>query len=856
MIKNKDISLWKNCQNLTEDEIKSCDKLNFLAKSQKYIENYLLDEDFESRGWMHFITGFWGSGKTSFINCILWQLKNSNFQFIKDKKVLPIFFNPWNLQSTKNIYEHFLDVLSSALLQGKYDKKLKIYTKDLLSILDKSGNSWLTILSHLFSSTVENLDDTLSWIAQSISETYKDFYIVVVIDEIDRLGKEYLVNVWKILNLLSKIIWLTENKNFICLYAADSRHLYSFSFSDNEQIGTPLNFYQYFKKFSATKYDVYNTTKQEIVNYIITNVPKQDGNKKKSIEDFTWRIFQSIQLELEQLGIAITMRDINFLMKQIAYLQNNVKKKLAAKFDDQYLELLMPLNSYIIWFIDEKLFSPMFYGHLIYFLSLFEKDPDLKYLLNHLALQIAYILKHLPSSEYQQQESELIAKYLKRFEVKWIRFSYMWNTSDWYYEDNIQEKVTKFIKSDFLFIKDILEEEKLYERLEYIEDSFQKKVADDLSDGLLKVNQKNWEYLFSYPETIADTNNIFFIPHTRLNRMLWYIRDKYDIQKAVDFLESIIKFIPILINKQQFRSWREIKHIIDEVTSAFAWVYHNIQTNSDDWKNKLSLDSLLNLIKNFSDDPSTIFVALVFYLYFYGLSIVKNSWYHSFNDKIKFLLDRKECFNDKSYLWLTIKTESAHSLFFWSKLLETLEAIIKQANDQPLDLLIDNFLASLPSDNSNDVDNSEESNKEIQKIQFISRLIYCIFEEGIVELDSNGESILNFIDHYISEKGQFLLLCTSLEYQGRYWSKYTMSIQRENRTKLSKLIYKNLHEKYKNIDGTLEDYLIKKYWDKAIVLFSYKSIISFHTLDFILKDTWIEKEVFMDELKKGLQYFA
>ena len=38
-----------------------------------------------------------------------------------------------------------------------------------------------------------------------------------------------------------------------------------------------------------------------------------------------------------------------------------------------------------------------------------------------------------------------------------------------------------------------------------------------------------------------------------------------------------------------------------------------------------------------------------------------------------------------------------------------------------------------------------------------------------------------------------------------------MSIQRENRTKLSKLIYKNLHEKYKNIDGTLEDYLIKKY---------------------------------------------
>jgi hypothetical protein len=81
---------------------------------------------------------------------------------------LPIFFNPWNLQSTKNIYRHFLDVLTSALLQEKYDKKLKTYTQNLLSILDKSGNSWLTILSHLFSSTFENLDDTLSSIARSV----------------------------------------------------------------------------------------------------------------------------------------------------------------------------------------------------------------------------------------------------------------------------------------------------------------------------------------------------------------------------------------------------------------------------------------------------------------------------------------------------------------------------------------------------------------------------------------------------------------------------------------------------------------------------------------------------------------
>lgn len=423
---------------------------------------------------------------------------------------MPIFFNPWNLQSTKNIYEHFLDVLSSALLQEKYDKKLKTYTKDLLSILDKSGNSWLTILSYLFSSTVENLDDTLFWIAQSISETYKDFYIVVVIDEIDRLGKEDLVNVWKILNLLNKTIWLTENKNFICLYAADSRHLYSFSFSDNEQIGTPLNFYQYFKKFSTTKYDVYSTTKQEMVNYIIETIPKQDKNKKKNTEDLTLRIFQSIQLELEQLGIAITMRDINFLIKQIKYLQNNVKEKLADKFDDQYLDLSISVKLYISRFIDEKLFSPMFYGHLIYCISLFEKDPELKYLLNELVLKASYIAKYIPASKSEQQESDLITKYFQKFESKWIRFSYMWNTSYWYSEDDIKTIFTEFIKSDFFFIKDILEGEKFYQWIDYIEENFEKMVADNLSDGWLIINEKNGEYLFSYPKDVANKEDIFF----------------------------------------------------------------------------------------------------------------------------------------------------------------------------------------------------------------------------------------------------------------------------------------------------------------------------------------------------------
>lgn len=327
-------------------------------------------------------------------------------------------------------------------------------------------------------------------------------------------------------------------------------------------------------------------------------------------------------------------------------------------------------------------------------------------------------------------------------------------------------------------------------------------------------------------------------------------------QKAADFLENIIKFIPILINKQQFRSWREIQHIIDEVTSAFAWIYHNIQSNSDDWKSKFSLESLLNLIKSFFDDPSTIFIALVFYLYFYQLSVVKYSWFDFFNDKIKFLLDEKENFENQKHLWFIVKTESEYSLFFWSKLLETLEAIIKQGNNQPLDVLIDNFLKSLPSENVNKGDNSEENNQEIQKIQFISRLMYYIFEEGIVELDSNVENILNFIDHYISEKGQFLLLCTSLEYQERYWYKYTMSIGRDNRTKLSKLIYKNLHEKYKNLGENFEDYLVKKYWDEVMVLFLYKSTVSIHTLNFILQEVWIEKEVFMDEMKKGLHYFA
>jgi len=84
----------------------------------------------------------------------------------------------------------------------------------------------------LFNSSTDNIEEILKSINISLQTTYKDYFIVIVIDDIDRVEKTRLLNIGKILNLLKNLTDIQKKEkadsNLICFYSADSNYLNNF----------------------------------------------------------------------------------------------------------------------------------------------------------------------------------------------------------------------------------------------------------------------------------------------------------------------------------------------------------------------------------------------------------------------------------------------------------------------------------------------------------------------------------------------------------------------------------------------------------------------------------------------------
>ena len=84
----------------------------------------------------------------------------------------------------------------------------------------------------LFNLPSENVQDILKSINDSLQATYKDYFIVVIIDDIDRVEKKDLLNIGKILNLLKNLTDIQKkdkpDPNLICFYSTDSNYLNTF----------------------------------------------------------------------------------------------------------------------------------------------------------------------------------------------------------------------------------------------------------------------------------------------------------------------------------------------------------------------------------------------------------------------------------------------------------------------------------------------------------------------------------------------------------------------------------------------------------------------------------------------------
>lgn len=182
-----------------DEEIKSIedDELGFHLYAKHYAEKIKTLSKSERHNIS--INGVWGSGKSSFVNLILKELPDEEYE--------KIYFYPRKCFSANTIQEDFFNLLSSHL--KKYDTSLQRSIKQYVSLLSLSEK---TIFGTLNDALSNIFDDTISKekISDVISKINK--HVVVFIDDLDRLTSEELSQVFRIIHAnadFQNVIYIT-----------------------------------------------------------------------------------------------------------------------------------------------------------------------------------------------------------------------------------------------------------------------------------------------------------------------------------------------------------------------------------------------------------------------------------------------------------------------------------------------------------------------------------------------------------------------------------------------------------------------------------------------------------------------
>ena len=135
--------------------------------------------------------GIWGEGKSSVLNMIEDELK-------KSEEILIVKFNPWRFKDEDALILNFFKNISESL-----DRELNTKIEKIGSFLKKYGgvtsvlNFDLSEIGKSFSDT--QIEDLKNRVNDFLKESKKK--IVVVIDDIDRLDKQELFSLFRLIKL-------------------------------------------------------------------------------------------------------------------------------------------------------------------------------------------------------------------------------------------------------------------------------------------------------------------------------------------------------------------------------------------------------------------------------------------------------------------------------------------------------------------------------------------------------------------------------------------------------------------------------------------------------------------------------
>lgn len=240
------------------------DVLNYKAEAEKIaLEINNLDL---SKSWSLALTAPWGCGKTSFMNFVVDELK-------KDDIFDVLAFNPRNCCSCQTIQEEFFSLF--ACLLAKYDCRCNRVIYDYmesLQLVDNRGviERWL---NHRKSKDRISLKNDIALVLSKL-----DKKILVLVDDFDRLSKEEIMEVLKLIDTnaaFTKMVFLTAfDKDKVDKVLGRQYRTKEASFVDkffNMEVALPLRPFpyisDYFKKLLLEKLQANEEEKAEISNF-------------------------------------------------------------------------------------------------------------------------------------------------------------------------------------------------------------------------------------------------------------------------------------------------------------------------------------------------------------------------------------------------------------------------------------------------------------------------------------------------------------------------------------------------------------------------------------------------------------
>lgn len=257
----------------------------------------------EKEGLVLGLYGAWGEGKTSVLNLIESPLKEKD-------EILIIKFNPWRFSDEESLIINFFKNISDALNKELYNRKEKV--GDFLSKYGSIGNIINLDLSKvgisLSDSELKQLKDRVNGFLEESNKK-----AVVIIDDIDRLDKDELFALFKLIKLIG------DFSNTYYILSFDDEMVAS-SIGERYGAGNKLSGDSFLEKIIQVPLRIPQALSQDLLNFTYTQIDSiLEINKitleKKETANIAHKISQYILPKIKTPRLAIRFANsLSFLI--------------------------------------------------------------------------------------------------------------------------------------------------------------------------------------------------------------------------------------------------------------------------------------------------------------------------------------------------------------------------------------------------------------------------------------------------------------------------------------------------------------------------------------------------------------